>query len=139
MRMDTIQTMPAAPAPCTALDEIIWAIVCPKPEPRVPRENRTYETCRHTFLPKMSLNFPYSGCAQHWARTNDERSHDPDSRSLNSDEILPYVARTSVVAACDMKTPMSNTERVAHTFGRTGSSEVVGFSMSLDAELELSP
>lgn len=43
---------------------------------------------------------------------NDESSYDPDARLSNSDEIILYVARISVVDACDMKTLISNTESV---------------------------
>jgi len=38
-----------------------------------------------------------------------------------------------------MKTPISNTESVAQTFGRVGPSPTVGLSMSLEPELEVSP
>ena len=62
----------------------------------------------------MSLSLPTKGCTALMASMYEDSNHEPESRSPNSDEILPYVARTKLESAFEMKQPKSKTDSVAH-------------------------
>ena len=60
-KIDTIETIPALPAPCMIRPMIICIMFLASPAIAVPIKNSRYDICNIGFLPKIWLSLPYMG------------------------------------------------------------------------------